>query len=112
MRMLSTSAGVARPVRKPRSSSRKTVTAFSMRSSASNKISSLVMVGKPSAHLTDQGADGVAGDRAFDVALALEIEHQDRQPACAAQVDGCDVHHPQIIAHDLPVSQLLVAHGV
>src|SRR5207244_9545995 len=110
MRSMSTKAGVARPVRRPRSSSRKTLTAFSMRSSASKRISSLVIIASPS--LTHQRANLMPGDGPFDVALPLKVEHQDRQPGHPAQVDGGHVHHAQIIPNHLAVRQLLIAVAV
>src|SRR5262249_12591162 len=111
--MLSTRAGVALPVRRPRNSSRKTFTAFSMRSSASKRISSLVIVRGPSSgELADYGTEGVAGNGPLDVPLALEVEDENGELRLPAQADGRSVHHAQIIAEDLVVSQLLVANGV
>src|SRR5437762_8619703 len=113
--MLSTRAGVARPVRRPRSSSLNTLTAFSMRSSQSRRISSLVMVVPASGVLDSnllayQCTDRVASDGPFDVAFALEIENQNGQLRDPAQVDGGSVHHAQIIANHLVVSNLFIAH--
>src|SRR5262249_33957346 len=109
--ILSTRAGVARPVRRPRSSSRKTLVAFSMRSSASNKISSLVITRFPSPvplrteHVpfysalgtmlfAHHRADRMAGDGSFDVPVALEVKDQDGQFALSAQANGGHIHHP------------------
>src|SRR5262245_20633376 len=104
--MPSTRAGVARPVRRPRSSSRRWLAAFSMRSSASNRISSLVMgLHSGSGRLADQRADGVPADGPLDVPLALVVEDQDGELLLPAQADGADVHHPQIIAEELVVCQ-------
>src|SRR5256885_5536154 len=41
----------------------------------------------------------------FDVAFALEVEHQDRQLAGAAHVEGGHVHHSQIVLDDLVRSE-------
>src|SRR5260370_18939459 len=103
--MLSTSAGVARPVRKPRSSSRKTFTAFSIRSSASKRISSLVMVLHPfdRSSIRHQSADGMSGNRAFDVPFPFEVKDQDRQLGLLAQGDGGQVHHAQLVPHHLVI---------
>src|SRR5260370_17526162 len=76
-----------------------------MRSSASRRISSLVMF-----LLHHEGADRVTGDGPFDVSFALEVEYQDRQFGALAQVDGGSVHDAKIIADDLAVRQSLVAH--
>src|SRR5262249_25950223 len=51
-------------------------------------------------------------DGTLDVAFAFEVENQDRQLRNTAQVDGGHVHHAQIIANYLGVSQLLIANGV
>src|SRR6266851_7867559 len=105
---MSTRAGVARPVRSPRSSSRNTLTAFSIRSSASKRISSVVII----LSFADQCPDWLAGDSAFDVALALEVEDQDRHLGLAAQANGRHVHHSQIIAEHLGECQLFIANRV
>src|SRR5262245_48128245 len=87
-RRLSSMPGLARPVRRPRRSSRKTLTAFSMRSSASRRISSEVMAvtrgGGCSEAVLDERAQGVARDGPLDVPFGAEVEDQDRQPALAA----------------------------
>src|SRR5947209_19128948 len=98
---MSTKAGVARPVRNPRSSSRNTLTAFSMRSSASKRISSLVIIlpspgvatrGLVLLRFTHQSANRFTRHGALDVAFTFEVENQDRHFALAAQADGRHVH--------------------
>src|SRR5207253_11493818 len=97
MRRLSTRAGVARPVRRPRNSSLNTLTAFSMRSSASKRISSLLM--GTSLLTAHKGAERLAEDGSLDVALVLVVEDQDRQFRLAAHADGGDVHDAEVLAH-------------
>src|SRR5262245_18308069 len=100
------------------------LTAFSMRSSASKSISSVVMGWSSCSPLpqgergecssgsiaeANEGADGVPGDGTLDVAFALVVEHEDGQPRLAAEADGRQVHHAQIIVDETVIRQLVVA---
>src|SRR5271163_3686527 len=110
--MDSTRPTLARPVRMPRICSVKRVTLFSIRSSASNTISSMLIIESPSRNgeqgsrdrfgprgVADPGSDGLAIDGPFDVPLFLEIEHQDRQLVFEAHTDGRHVHDLELVAH-------------
>src|SRR6185437_10437428 len=60
----------------------------------------------------DQGADGMASDGPLDVAVLFEVEDENGHLGLLTQTDGGHVHHLQIIAENLMVCQLFIAHGM
>src|SRR5665213_2710183 len=88
-----------------------------MRSSVSIKISSAVMAsvrggGGDSEGFLDERADGVAGDGALDVALALEVEDQDRHLALLARRERLRVDDAQVALDHVAVGEAVVEDGV
>src|SRR5689334_21251776 len=59
-----------------------------------------------------EGADGLAGDGAANVALLGEVEHQDGQVVVLAQRDGGRVHDLEVLLQDLEVGEVGEALGV
>src|SRR5436190_9264634 len=98
--------------------------AFSIRSSVSNRISSTLITlvpFTPSACLSrrrallghhnlaaDKRADASPVDGALDVAFLLEVEYQDRHVVLHALRDRSGVHDAQILLADRIVAQLAV----
>src|SRR6476659_9597739 len=85
--------GLARPVRMDARSSRATDTAFSIFSSASKRVSSITLLlpslarpGRPPSS-GDQCSDLLTCDRARDISVGEEVEHQDGHAVVHAQTE-------------------------
>src|SRR5689334_18545323 len=124
--------GVARPVRMPAKSSLATSTAFSIFSSASRRVSSIMVmllvgrrsggrrrdvVGVPGGGLGtsprgDQRSDLLTTQRPHDVALPLHAEDDHGQLVVHAQAEGGGVDDAQAALEGLVVRDLVVLAGV
>src|SRR3954471_5251332 len=133
--------GAARPGRTEPRSSRATDRALSIRSSASSRVSSITgslllrrlppywpggvaawawttsgdrrpyPVAGGSDRLTDQGADLLTCDRACDVAVLEQVEHDDRHAVVHAEADRGRVGDPELLGQDRAVVQVVVHRG-
>src|SRR3954453_16358294 len=118
--------GAARPVRTEPRSSRATDRALSIRSSASSRVSSIT--GLPSIgatwwrtvvleclwcseRLADQRADPLTCDGPGDVAVAQQVEDDDRHLVVHAEADGRRVGHPELLGEDGRVVEAVVHDG-
>src|SRR5579872_2652922 len=59
-----------------------------------------------------QRADRLAGGHAHDVAVCIEVKHDNRQTVVAAHRDGSRVHHAQTFGQNLEIRDFLEFHGV
>src|SRR4029453_9255314 len=99
--------GLARPVRMPAKSSLATSTAFSIFSSASKSVSSIILsrcflgvsgrvpVCVRASHGGDERADPLTLQRARDVSFAFHAEHDHRQLVVVAEAERRLVHDPK-----------------
>src|ERR1700761_3393455 len=94
--------GLARPVRMVDKSSRPTDTAFSLFSSGSKRVSSIMAPLLPSGG--DQRPDLLTRDRASNIAIGKQVEHQDRHAIVHTQTKCGGVGHPQPAVDDFPMS--------
>src|SRR5580658_2447670 len=113
--------GCARPVRMMLKSSLATVTALSIFSSASRRVSSIIVRLRYARHAyvslvrvatsvghwlpVNKRADLLAADGPDDVPFAHQGEHDDRQPVVHAQADRRGVHYLELAAEVLTVIQ-------
>src|SRR6202012_5391970 len=111
--------GLARPVRMVDRSSRPTDTAFSIFSSASKRVSSIMFAPLlliaalclvAGAHVcaapsgSDQRSDLLTCNRASNIAIGQQVEHQNRHAIVHAQTEGGGVGHPQPPVDAFPLS--------
>src|ERR1700710_3065418 len=110
--------GLARPVRTPERSSRATLTAFSIFSSASRRVSSIT--GSPLSARgkysvldgrVDQRADPLTPHRPRDVPLDEQVEHHDRHLVVHAEAERGGVRDLEALLQDLAVGDLAVHRG-
>src|SRR6478752_10726035 len=101
--------GGARPVRMDDKSSRATVTAFSIFSSASKRASSITVY-LPSSG--DQCSDLLTCDGAGDIAGGQQVEHQDRHAVVHAEAERRRVGHPQTAVDHLAMGDRSEQFGV
>src|ERR1700727_2142036 len=92
--------GFARPVRMVDRSSRLTATAFSIFSSASKRVSSIMCAPLSCGH---QRSDFLTRDRPSDIAIGQQVENQDRYAIVHAQAEGGRVGHLQTAVDHFPV---------
>src|ERR1700750_3216887 len=93
--------GVPRPVRIVDNSSRLTPTAFSIFSSASKRVSSIIAPLLSSRR--NQRPDFLTRDSPSDIAVGQEIENEDRHAIVHAQAEGGCIGHLQPTVDDLAV---------
>src|SRR6516225_11193991 len=93
--------GLARPVRIVDKSSRATDTAFSIFSSASKRASSIICVFPLRG---DQRSDLLTGDRAGDIPIGQQVEHQDWHAIVHTQTECGRIGHPQAAVDDLTMT--------
>src|ERR1700751_6067132 len=110
--------GLARTVRMVDKSSRPTDTAFSIFSSASKRVSSImapllliaalcIVAGCHLAPLlplgSDQRSDLLTRNRASNIAIGKQVEHQNRHAIVHTQTECGGIGHPQPSVDDFPV---------
>src|SRR4029077_16240809 len=103
--------GLARPVRRPPSSSRATCTAFSIFSSASKSGSSITPASPSSARGAHQRADLLTSNDPGDVAVG-QVEHDDRHAVVPAQAEWGRIGDLQPTQQDVVVADRVESDGV
>src|SRR4051794_885951 len=97
-------AGLARPVRTPPRSSLATLTAFSIFSSASRSVSSIMCaLSSGAGGGVDQRPDPLTPHRTGDVPLDEQVEHHDRHVVVHAEAEGGGVGDLEALLQHLAV---------